>query len=86
MSTAPKPIALPVTAVTCLEDRAHVERTVVLDLDAGVRRLVLGPVSALAVDRTLHAELTADHPAAVLDVRLVRSWTPRGPRPSPDDS
>ncbi|MEU6881018.1 mucoidy inhibitor MuiA family protein [Streptomyces sp. NPDC046712] len=85
MSTAPKPIALPVTAVTCLEDRAHVERTAVLDLAAGVQRLRLGPVSALAVDRTLHAELTADHPASVLDVRIVRSWTPRGPRPSTDD-
>ncbi|MFD7835419.1 mucoidy inhibitor MuiA family protein [Streptomyces sp. NPDC059761] len=86
MSTAPMPIALPVTAVTCLEDRAHVERTAVLDLEAGVQRLRLGPVSALAVDRTLHAELTADHPAAVLDVRMVRAWTPGGPLPSADDS
>ncbi|MFC9860092.1 MULTISPECIES: mucoidy inhibitor MuiA family protein [unclassified Streptomyces] len=85
MSTAPKPIALPVTAVTCLEDRAHIERTVVLDLEAGVQRLRLGPVSALAVDRTLHAELTADHPATVLDVRIVRTWTPRGPLSSTDD-
>ncbi|MEV7445542.1 DUF4139 domain-containing protein [Streptomyces sp. NPDC091204] len=85
MSTAPKPIALPVTAVTCLEDRAHVERTAVLDLEAGVQRLRLGPVSALAVDRTLHAELTAEHPATVLDVRIVRDWTPRGPLPSADE-
>ncbi|CAM5263714.1 Catalase-peroxidase [Streptomyces aurantiogriseus] len=84
MSTAPKPIALPVTAVTCLEDRAHIERVVVLDLEAGVQRLRLGPVSALAVDRTLHAELTADHPATVLDARIVRTWTPRGPLPSDD--
>ncbi|MET7656984.1 mucoidy inhibitor MuiA family protein [Streptomyces sp. NPDC005486] len=86
MSTAPEPISLPVTAVTCLEDRAHVERTTVLDLTAGVQRLRLGPVSALAVDRTLHAELTAEHPATVLDVRIVRSWTPRGPRPTDSDS
>ncbi|MFD7082691.1 mucoidy inhibitor MuiA family protein [Streptomyces sp. NPDC059918] len=86
MSTAPTPIALPVTAVTCLEDRAHVERTAVLDLRAGVQRLRLGPVSALAVDRTLHAELDAGHAATVLDVRLVRTWTPGGPLPSPDDS
>ncbi|MFF6783114.1 mucoidy inhibitor MuiA family protein [Streptomyces sp. NPDC012510] len=85
MSTAPKPIALPVTAVTCLEDRAHIERATVLDLEAGVQRLRLGPVSALAVDRTLHAELTADHSATVLDARIVRSWTPRGPLPSTDD-
>ncbi|MFI6035992.1 mucoidy inhibitor MuiA family protein [Streptomyces sp. NPDC051315] len=85
MSTAPKPIPLPVTAVTCLEDRAHVERAVVLDLEAGVQRLRLGPVSALAVDRTLRAELTAEHPATVLDVRIVRTWTPRGPQPPTDE-
>ncbi|MEE1755249.1 DUF4139 domain-containing protein [Streptomyces sp. SP18CS02] len=85
MPTAPKPIALPVTAVTCLEDRAHIERAAVLDLDAGVQRLLLGPVSALAVDRTLHAELSAGHPATVLDARIVRAWTPRGPLPSADD-
>ncbi|MFF0559492.1 mucoidy inhibitor MuiA family protein [Streptomyces sp. NPDC004266] len=81
MSTETEPIALPVTAVTCLEDRAHIERTAVLDLEAGVQRLRLGPVSALAVDRTLHAELASGHPATVLDVRLVRDWTPRGPVP-----
>lgn len=85
MSTAPDPIALPVTAVTCLEDRAHIERTAVLDLTAGIQRLRLGPVSALAVDRTVHAELTADHPATVLDVRIVRGWTPRGPLPPAGD-
>ncbi|MFD9305387.1 mucoidy inhibitor MuiA family protein [Streptomyces sp. NPDC060048] len=85
MSTAPKPIALPVTAVTCLEDRAHVERAVVLDLEAGVQQLRLGPVSALALDRTLHAELTAGFRATVLDVRIVRSWTPRGPLPPTED-
>ncbi|MFC9293965.1 mucoidy inhibitor MuiA family protein [Streptomyces sp. NPDC057011] len=85
MSTAPQPIALPVTAVTCMEDRAHVERSTVLDLGTGVQRLRLGPVTALAVDRTLHAELTAEHPATVLDVRIVRTWEPRGPVPSPED-
>ncbi|MFB7609472.1 DUF4139 domain-containing protein [Streptomyces gardneri] len=105
MSTDPKPIPLPVTAVTCLEDRAHVERSTVLDLVAGVQRLRLGPISALAVDRTLHAEVTAlttvgvnsdiraertddpaaGRPATVLDVRIVRDWTPRGPLPSADD-
>ncbi|MFJ6852877.1 mucoidy inhibitor MuiA family protein [Streptomyces sp. NPDC091271] len=85
MTTSPKPIALPVTAVTCLEDRAHVERAVVLDLETGVQRLRLGPVSALAVDRTLHAELSADHPATVLDVRITRTWMPRGPLPQGDD-
>ncbi|GHH94141.1 DUF4139 domain-containing protein [Streptomyces capillispiralis] len=86
MSTSSGSIPLPVTAVTCTEDRAHVERATVVDLDAGTQRLWLGPVSALAVDRTLHAELTAGHPASVLDARIVRSWTPRGPRPTGDDS
>ncbi|WP_351224972.1 DUF4139 domain-containing protein [Streptomyces sp. NPDC002133] len=88
MSTAPEPIPLPVTAVTCLEDRAHIERATVLDLEAGIQRLRLGPVSALAVDRTLHAELTADRPgrpATLLDLRIVRTWTPRGPLPPTDD-
>ncbi|CAL9670272.1 hypothetical protein SUDANB105_07466 [Streptomyces sp. enrichment culture] len=87
MATSPEPIALPVTAVTCLEDRAHVERTVVLDLEAGTQRLRLGPISALAVDRSLSAELSADaaHPASVLDARVVRAWTPRGPGPAADD-
>ncbi|MEV6313503.1 DUF4139 domain-containing protein [Streptomyces sp. NPDC051840] len=74
-------LPLPVTAVTCLEDRAQVERTTVLDLKAGVQRFRLGPVTALTVDRTLHAELTADHTANVLDARIVRTWTPRGPMP-----
>ncbi|MFD7975560.1 mucoidy inhibitor MuiA family protein [Streptomyces sp. NPDC059071] len=83
---AAPPVALPVTSVTCLEDRAHVERTAVLDLEAGVRRLRLGPVGAPAVDRTLHAELTADHPVNVLDVRIVRSRQPSTPGPSADDS
>ncbi|MER6624356.1 MULTISPECIES: DUF4139 domain-containing protein [unclassified Streptomyces] len=86
MSTSSELIPLPVTAVTCTEDRAHVERAAVLDLEAGTQRLRLGPVSALAVDRTLHAELTDGHPATVLDARIVRGWTPRGPGPADDDS
>ncbi|MFF0736114.1 mucoidy inhibitor MuiA family protein [Streptomyces chartreusis] len=86
MPTDTQPIPLPVTAVTCLEDRAHIERTAELDLPAGVQRLRLGPISALAVDRTLHAELTGEHSATVLDVRIIRTWTPRGPLPADDDS
>ncbi|WP_405011020.1 mucoidy inhibitor MuiA family protein [Kitasatospora sp. NBC_01539] len=76
-------LPLPVTAVTCLEDRAHIERTAVADLAAGVTRLRLGPVSALAVDRSLRAE--PDGPARVLDARIVRSWTPRAPLPPTED-
>ncbi|MFI7385467.1 DUF4139 domain-containing protein [Streptomyces sp. NPDC049813] len=78
----PAPVPLPVTAVTCLEDRALVERTAVLHLVPGVQRVTLGPVSALAVDRSLHAECVGDGTdATVLDVHLTRAWTPRGPRP-----
>ncbi|MZD04416.1 mucoidy inhibitor MuiA family protein [Streptomyces sp. SID5785] len=82
----PAPVPMPVTAVTCLEDRAQITRTAALELTAGVRRLRLGPVSALAVDRSLHAELTGAE-ADVLDVRIVRAWTPRGPQaPTEDDA
>ncbi|MEV1023279.1 mucoidy inhibitor MuiA family protein [Streptomyces sp. NPDC050264] len=84
-SAVPEPVPLPVTAVTCLEDRAHIERTATLQLEPGVHRLLLGPVSALAVDRSLHAELGGGADATVLDVRLVRAWTPRGPRPPGDE-
>ncbi|WP_428950838.1 DUF4139 domain-containing protein [Streptomyces sp. cg35] len=85
-SPVPEPIPLPVTAVTCLEDRAHVERAAALALEAGVQRLRLGPVSALAVDRSLHAELTGGPgDATVLDLRLVRAWTPRAPEPPTDE-
>ncbi|GAB7180241.1 mucoidy inhibitor MuiA family protein [Kitasatospora sp. Ki12] len=78
--------ALPVTAVTCLEDRSQVERTTTVGLTAGVQRLRLGPLTALAVDRTLRAE-SATPGVRVLDARLVRSWAPRAPLPpGPDDS
>ncbi|MFB7907239.1 DUF4139 domain-containing protein [Kitasatospora sp. NPDC056076] len=90
--TAPVPpslpvtAALPVTAVTCLEDRAQVERSVTVRLTAGVQRLRLGPLTALAVDRTLRAE-SATPGARVLEARLVRSWSPRAPLPpGPADS
>ncbi|GAA3023410.1 hypothetical protein GCM10020229_38450 [Kitasatospora albolonga] len=71
-------IPLPVTAVTCLEDRAQVERTTALDLPPGVQRLRLGPVSALAVDRTLNAALSS---GTVLDARITRAWTKPAPLP-----
>ncbi|MBO1330111.1 mucoidy inhibitor MuiA family protein [Streptomyces sp. VRA16 Mangrove soil] len=85
VTTATEPVPLPVTAVTCLEDRAHVERTATLQLEPGVQQVRLGPVSALAVDRSLHADLTrGPEGATVLDVRLVRAWTPRAPEPPTD--
>ncbi|WP_051966272.1 mucoidy inhibitor MuiA family protein [Kitasatospora mediocidica] len=95
--THPAAVPLPVTAVTCLEDRAHVERTTTVRLAPGLQRLRFGPITALAVDRSLRAELHtapgtepsgAEPPGAtVLDARLTRTWTPRAPGPpGPDDS
>ncbi|MEY9967749.1 uncharacterized protein (TIGR02231 family) [Streptacidiphilus sp. MAP12-16] len=91
--SAPSPVApaaptpCPVTAVTLLEDRAEVERHAELDLAAGTQRLRLGPVTPLAVDRSLRAELDAGADATVLDVRLVRLYTPpREGAPGPDAS
>ncbi|MFF0204244.1 DUF4139 domain-containing protein [Streptomyces sp. NPDC005017] len=86
MATDPDILPAPVTAVTCLEDRAQVERALTVELRAGVQRLRLGPVSALALDRTLHADVTAGHEASVLDARIVRAWTPRQPLPTAEDS
>ncbi|SEG07746.1 conserved hypothetical protein [Actinacidiphila yanglinensis] len=57
----PGALPLPITAVTCLEDRAQVERTGTVRLVAGVQRLRIGPVTPLAVDRSLRAEISA-HP------------------------
>lgn len=50
---------LPVTAVTCLEDRAQIERTGIVELAPGVQRLRIGPVTPLTVDRSLRAEMSA---------------------------
>ncbi len=88
---AGEPLVLPVTAVTCLEDRAQVERSGDVRLAAGVTRLRVGPVTALAVDRSLRAEITGtgDAPAAarVVDARVLRVYAPAPPgEPGPDAS
>ncbi|MFC4033313.1 mucoidy inhibitor MuiA family protein [Streptomyces polygonati] len=57
--TTEDPYALPVTAVTCMEDRAQIERTGLVQLVAGVGRLRIGPVTPLTVDRSLRAEFPA---------------------------
>ncbi|MEZ0065998.1 uncharacterized protein (TIGR02231 family) [Streptacidiphilus sp. MAP12-20] len=90
------PIPLPVTAATLLEDRAELTRTARLGaLPPGVHRLRLGPVTPLAVDRSLRGELTAGPngrtPGRVLELRVVRRWTAEPPAsavggPPPDAS
>ncbi|BBB00779.1 hypothetical protein RVR_7916 [Actinacidiphila reveromycinica] len=80
---------LPITAVTCLEDRAQVERAGGVTLAAGAQRLRIGPVTPLAVDRSLRAEVSArpgegedppsDGAARVVDARVVRAYTPAPP-------
>lgn len=74
-------VPLPVTAVTCLEDRSHVERTATVELVAGVQRLRLGPITALAVDRTLRAEAA---PAAG-EPPAPDATTPTTPAPTGGD-
>ena len=84
-------VPCPVTAVTLLEDRAEVERLVLIDLAPGTHRIRLGPVTPLAVDRSLRAEVDpavdpagsdaatgadAGATATVVDARLVRLYTP----------
>ncbi|MFJ5611115.1 mucoidy inhibitor MuiA family protein [Streptomyces sp. NPDC093221] len=94
----PDALFLPVTTVTCLEDRAQVERTGTARLTAGVQRLRIGPVTPLTVDRSLRAEISAhtegdddtdlgaDGPR-VFDARVIRTYTPAPPGgPGPDAS
>lgn len=75
----PELTALPITAVTCMEDRAQVERSGGVRLTAGVGRLLIGPVTALTADRSLRADFAADSGARVVDARVVRTYTPTPP-------
>ncbi|WP_327290532.1 mucoidy inhibitor MuiA family protein [Streptomyces sp. NBC_01198] len=75
----PELTALPVTAVTCMEDRAQVERSGTVRLTAGVARLRIGPVTPLTADRSLRADVTAGDAARVVDARVVRAYTPAPP-------
>lgn len=85
------PRSLPITAVTCLEDRAQVERSGVVEVAAGVQRLRIGPVTALAVDRSLRAEAIdvsgiGELGVTVVDARVVRAAVVPPPRPAEDAS
>ncbi|MFG1810042.1 mucoidy inhibitor MuiA family protein [Streptomyces sp. NPDC049040] len=75
----PELTALPITAVTCMEDRAQIERAGSVRLGAGVGRLRIGPVTPLTADRSLRADFAADSGARVVDARVVRTYTPTPP-------
>lgn len=80
----PELTGLPITAVTCMEDRAQVRRAGLVELAAGVSRLRIGPVTPLTVDRSLRAEVTAGGDgdgggARVVDARVVRRYAPAPP-------
>jgi uncharacterized protein (TIGR02231 family) len=66
-----KLIELPVAKVTCMEDRAQVERRGEVELPAGVHRLKVHDVSVLAVERSLRVEVNG---AKLIDAKLVRRW------------
>ncbi|MCI0386780.1 mucoidy inhibitor MuiA family protein [Streptomyces sp. CNQ085] len=86
----PEPVPLPVTAVTCMEDRAQVERHGSVGLAAGAQRLLVGPVTPLAVDRSLRAEVSAGDGGPggvrVVDARVVRTYAPPRPGHPGDDA
>ncbi len=63
-----------VAKVTCLEDRALVERRAELTLQPGPSRLALHGVAPTAVDRSLKVELTG---ARLSEARVVREFKPR---------
>jgi uncharacterized protein (TIGR02231 family) len=48
-------------------------------LQTGVHRLRLGPVTPLVVDHSLRGELSGVPGGRVLDLRVVRRWTPQPP-------
>ncbi len=65
--------AVPIIAVTVLEDRASITRRGTARLGAGQHRIVIEGVSPVLADKTLTASATG---ARVLDVRCERSLAP----------
>ncbi|MFF7947666.1 mucoidy inhibitor MuiA family protein [Streptomyces griseorubiginosus] len=86
-ASAPDPnlVPLPVTSVTLLEDRAEIERETEVDLVTGTQRLLLGPITPLAVDRSQHAEILGAA-GTVVDLRIVRRYVPPSPGAPGDDA
>jgi uncharacterized protein (TIGR02231 family) len=67
----PKPIELAVARVTCMEDRAQVERRGEVELPVGICRLEIHGVSPVAVERSLRVEASG---AKIIDAKLRRRW------------
>ncbi|MCC6524263.1 MAG: mucoidy inhibitor MuiA family protein, partial [Polyangiaceae bacterium] len=67
-----RPVSLPVTTVTVLEDRAHVVRRGRVRLAGGLERLAVLGVAPVLADKTLAARAVAGA-ARVTDVRALRS-------------
>ena len=82
---AESPLAAPVEAVLVLEDRAHVTRALTLELAAGQHRLQAGPVTPLAVERSLRCRVRpttgAGPEGRLLDLELAREYRVRARRP-----
>ncbi|MHB8872326.1 MAG: mucoidy inhibitor MuiA family protein [Myxococcaceae bacterium] len=74
---------LPIAKVTCLEDRAQIERRGTLSLPVGTQRLRIEGLSPLAVDRSLKVELSG---ATLLDARVVRQWKKKPKGNLPEDA
>lgn len=65
------PLPLPIVRVTVLEDRAVIERRGEVTLTAGLQRLSIPGLPAIAVDRSVQATLVG---GTVIDARLQRRW------------
>ena len=74
---------LPITKVTCLEDRAQVERRGTVAIEKGTQRLRVEGLSPLAVDRSLKVELGG---ATLVDARVTRQWKKKPPANLPADA
>lgn len=80
----PRTVALPISKVVCLEDRAQVERRGELQLPAGVHTVEVDGVAPVAVPRSLSVELSG---GVLADAKLVHRWRARPKAtPGPDAS
>ncbi len=74
----------PITKVTCLEDRAQVERRGVVALPPGTQRIRVTGITPLAVDRSLQIQI--DGGPKVVNARLFRFWKEQPKGGLPEDA